>query len=184
MSIELLLRMVPSRISQSRRMNGFLLALGTRSVCPVARPRFRRHGAESSQRCEKAMLGHNRTARFTHSPLIFRWTGYGTEKARFCLIGIASFLGPISGVFVESHISRISPAITRSLASVLIPRPAALDVLLRPTGALQVWVSKEKSPLRLRPLRGEIFLRSLRRKHVFGTWEQGTSRRFAQECPE
>jgi hypothetical protein len=175
---------LPSRISQPRRMNGLLLAPAAESICPVARPRFRRHDAESSQRCGKAMLRHNRTAWFTHSPLIVRWTECATEKVRCCLIGVASFRGPISGVLVESHFSRIFSAITRSLASVLIPRPRHSAFCFALTGALRIWVSKEKSPLRLRPLRGEIFLRSLRRKHAFGTWERGTSRRFAQECPE
>ncbi len=84
---------LPSRISQSLRMNGFLLAPVAGSVCPVARPQLRRHDAESSQRCRKAMLRHNRTAWFTHSPLIFSWTEHATEKVRFRLIGIASFRG-------------------------------------------------------------------------------------------
>ena len=55
------------------------------------------------------------------------------RKAHCCLVTIASLCGDDLQrvVSVESHFSRIYPAITRSLASVLILRPAALGLLLR-----------------------------------------------------
>jgi hypothetical protein len=83
-------------------------------------------------------------------------------------------------VFPHSAISpRIFPAYPRSLALVLIPRPAArrvsasayqppcgfrLSENLCATNAKRLSEPSEKAPL--------------------GTWERGTSRRFAQECPE
>lgn len=80
-----------------------------------------------------------------------------------------------------SHFSRIFPARPRSLASVLIPRPSALAVLLllrRPRGfrLSENLLGKETGTQKDFP--------NLPKKHAFGTRERGTSRRFAQECPE
>ncbi len=63
----------------------------------------------------------------------------------------------LQGVSIERHLSRIFPARPRSLASVLIPRPAALGVLLRPCGRPSGLGFQIKNLLWLRPLRGEIF---------------------------
>jgi hypothetical protein len=76
----------------------------------------------------------------------------------------------------------MSYSVTRS---VLIPRPAALGVLLCAMRPLRVWVSKEKISLRLRPRERARFLSSEPpQKARLRPWERGTSRRFAQECPE
>jgi len=110
-----------------------------------------------------------------------------------------------TSVSVERHFSRIFPAHPRSLASVLIPRPATLAVLLRsprrtPFGS---GFPNKNLPRYKRAAAaqnaGEIFLRSLHRNHAFGLGsgahshptthrtcveDPGISRRFAQECPE
>jgi hypothetical protein len=83
-----------------------------------------------------------------------------------------------TGVSIARHLSCIFPAHPRSLASVLYPRPAARRVSasamppyglrfsenLCATNAKRFSEPSAKAPL--------------------GTWERGTSRRFAQECPE
>jgi hypothetical protein len=124
---------------------------------------------------------------FTHWLLAVGRGGRATEQVLLLVDGdgILIYRCLRLDVSVERQFFRISPAITRSLASVLVPRPAALGVLLRTACALRVWVSKEKISLRLRPLKGRDFcLRSLRRKTRLRPWERGTSRRFAHECPE
>ena len=79
-------------------------------------------------------------------------------------------------VSVKRHLSCIFPAFPRSLASVLIPRPSA-------TARLAFSAFKNlfsKSPHRTRTKR----FSEPSAKAPLGTWERGTSRRFAQECPE
>jgi hypothetical protein len=83
-------------------------------------------------------------------------------------------------VFPYSAISpRIFPAYPRSLALVLIPRPAAL----------RVSASAYQPPSGFR-LSENLCAKNAKRfsepseKAPLGTWERGTSRRFAQECPE
>jgi hypothetical protein len=50
-------------------------------------------------------------------------------------VALASCTGTLRrDIFIERHLSRIFPASPRSLASVLIPRPAARRGLLRPCG--------------------------------------------------
>ena len=83
------------------------------------------------------------------------------------------------GVSAERHLSRIFPAHPRSLALVLIPRPAAL----------RVSASAYQPPCGFR-LSENLCAKKAKRfsepseKAPLGTWERGTSRRFAQECPE
>lgn len=93
-----------------------------------------------------------------------------------------------ASVFVQRHPSSYFPAHPRSLAMVLIPRPAALAVLLRTSYALRVWVSKQKSPAQQTrgygPECGRDFSSEPPQKARLRPWERGTSRRFAQECPE
>jgi hypothetical protein len=93
------------------------------------------------------------------------------------------------GVFIERRFSRISPAYPRSLARCFSRARRHSAFCFTLTGALRVWVSKEKisgaTNARLWPSkRARFFLRSLRRKTRLRPWERGTSRRFAQECPE
>ncbi len=89
----------------------------------------------------------------------------GSSAASLRLRPLASTLQMI--VAVERQFSCIFPAHPRSLASVLIPRPAALRVLLfLDSSPNQMrWVpTPEKAPLAL--------------------GSEAHSRRFAQECPE
>ncbi len=82
-----------------------------------------------------------------------------------------------TGLLIERHLSRISPAFPRSLASVLIPRPAALAALLR-CAALRVWVSKQKSPAQhargCGPECGRDFSSEPPQKARLRPWERGT----------
>ncbi len=89
----------------------------------------------------------------------------GSSAASLRLRPLASTLQMI--VAVERQFSSIFPAHPRSLASVLIPRPAALRVLLFPDSSPNQmrWVpTPEKAPSAL--------------------GSEAHSRRFAQECPE
>ena len=91
----------------------------------------------------------------------------------------------LQGVSIEHHLSRIFPAHPRSLASVLIPRPAALGLLLRPCGRPSGLGFQTKNfPAAAAPAGRDFFFGASAERHTFGTWERGTSRRFAQECPE
>jgi len=130
--------------------------------------------------------------RFTHSLLLQpgarQATGYGSTAVWF---DRHPYIGALqTGVSIERQFSRIFPAHPRSLASVLIPRPAArrCSASFATANALLVWVSKQKPPAQQSARltargAGEVFLRSLRRKHI-GLGSGAHSRRFAQECPE
>ena len=108
--------------------------------------------------------------------------GLRTQKGFCCLVAMASD-APWTlqkGVSVEHHLSRISPAHPRSLASVLTPRPAARRVSASASPPYGLRLSenlcaKNKNAKRF----SEPSV-----KAPLGTWERGTSRRFAQECPE
>ncbi len=175
---------LPTRISQPQRMNGFLLALLTGSVCSGARPQLCRPDAESSQRCEKTMLRHNRTAWFTHSPLIFRWTECATEKVRGCLSGIASFRKPHQQCF------RREPCLPYFPCHHSVTRFGAYPA---PCGAASFCFGCA-APSGSRLLPEQVCQRAAEnaaqtssgphQESTPGPWEQGTSRRFAQECPE
>jgi hypothetical protein len=81
-----------------------------------------------------------------------------------------------SGVSVKRHLSCIFPAHPRSLAR-------CLSRALRHGAALLLRLSKNlfgKPPQRTRTKR----FSEPSAKAPLGTWERGTSRRFAQECPE
>ncbi len=85
-----------------------------------------------------------------------------------------------TGVFVECHLSHISPAHPRSLASVLTPRPAARRVS---ASALPPYGLRLSENLCAKNKNAKRFSEPSV-KAPLGTWEPGTSRRFAQECPE
>jgi hypothetical protein len=66
--------------------------------------------------------------RFTHSPLVHAaWKARENRRLRcvVCESGVSLCRHPRTSVCVKRHLSRIFPCLTRSLASVLIPRPAA-----------------------------------------------------------
>ncbi len=108
--------------------------------------------------------------------------GLRTQKGFCRLVAMASD-APCTlqkGVSVEHHLSRIFPAHPRSLASVLTPRPAARRVSASASPPYGLRLSenlcaKNKNAKRF----SEPSV-----KAPLGTWERGTSRRFAQECPE
>jgi hypothetical protein len=90
-----------------------------------------------------------------------------------------------AGVSVMRQFSCIFPAHPRSLASVLLPRPAArrcsASHFVRPAG---LGFQRKNLAAALAQSTGEIFCSEPPQKAHLGTWERGTSRRFAQECPE
>ena len=108
--------------------------------------------------------------------------GWRTQGVFYCPVATASD-APCTlqtSVSVELHLSRIFPAHPRSLASVLTPRPAArrVSASAAPPCGLRLsenLCAKNKNAKRF----SEPSV-----KAPLGTWERGTSRRFAQECPE
>ena len=101
----------------------------------------------------------------------------GFAAASLRLRPLASTLQMIVGV--ERQFSCIFPAHPRSLASVLIPRPAARRVSASAYAALRVSVFKKT----LCNERKKIF-RTFRKRHRLALGSEAHSRRFAQECPE
>jgi hypothetical protein len=90
-----------------------------------------------------------------------------------------------TGVSIKRHLSCIFPAHPRSLASALVPRPSARRCSASATPPCGSGFPKKKSPCGCGPLSGARFLSSEPpQKAHLGTWERGTSRRFAQGCPE
>ena len=91
---------------------------------------------------------------------------------------------PRTSVCVKRHLSRIFPCLTRSLASVLIPRPAAaarLCFALRAPCGLRLSENLfGKTPHRTRTKR----FSEPSAKAPLGLGSGAHSRRFAQECPE
>ena len=81
-----------------------------------------------------------------------------------------------SSVSVKRHLSCIFPAFPRSLASVLTPRPAARR------GSAFTAFKKSFRQISAKNADEKIF-RTFRKSAAW-PWERGTSRRFAQECPE
>ncbi|MBB5343351.1 hypothetical protein HDF10_001326 [Edaphobacter lichenicola] len=98
--------------------------------------------------------------------------GRRTQRVFCCLVAMASD-APCNlqtSVSVEHHLSRIFPAHPRSLASVLTPRPAALRCSASATPPYGSGFPNKNIPRKMRAAAaqsaGEIFLRSLRRKHI------------------
>ena len=94
------------------------------------------------------------------------------KKVFYCLVATASdaLCSLQAGVSVERHLSRIFPAHPRSLASVLTPRPATLRCSASATPPYGSGFPNKNLPRKMRAAAaqsaGEIFLRSLRRKHI------------------
>jgi hypothetical protein len=101
--------------------------------------------------------------RFTHSPLL--QPDLAASDHRLCVgaVASASSNGHLQAdVSIERQFSRIFPAHPRSLASVLIPRPAALVVLLRlrrPAGFGFQKISSQRT---------QRHFPNLPKKHAFG----------------
>ncbi len=122
--------------------------------------------------------GENHSVRLTHSLLLQP----GLVASRRSTTGSWLHRRPErdealqTSVSVVCHFSRISPAHPRSLAR-------CLSRALRHGAALLLRLSENlfgKSPHRTRTKR----FSEPSAKAPLGTWERGTSRRFAQECPE
>lgn len=186
-----------ARISQSRKSSGLLLALPTPEFMLCNSP-FRRSPKDRFCACQDANCDRrNRSVRFTHSLLLrpdlaARRPGSSAVRLHRRPERDGSLQ---TGVSVKRHRSSYfpcSPSVTRS---VLIPRPAARrvsasashpsrsksgpagDPIRRPTGYgfQKIFYAKNKNAKRF----SEPSV-----KASLGTWERGTSRRFAQECPE
>jgi len=169
-----------ARISQARREAAFLLAFAAHELerrispsTPSPKERFFAWQGTENNRERKARLTH---------PLLLEpeWWQVSPNGS----VTVRLHRHPErhrvlqTGISIERHLSRIFPAPPRSLASVLYPRPAARRVsasAMRPYG------------LRLSE---NLCAKNAKRfsepsvKAPLGTWERGTSRRFAQECPE
>jgi hypothetical protein len=77
------------------------------------------------------------------------------------------------GVSIERHLSRIFPAFPRSLASVLIPRPAARRGSASAYAALRVSAFKKSFRLFPQRARKEKIFRTFRKSAAW-PWERGT----------
>ncbi len=120
-------------------------------------------------------------------------TGQASETGMLPVNGFVSrpFLGHLAGT--SRLQSAIPPGAVLSLPSatrsVLIPRPAALGVLLRnrlrPPGlGIQQETSRTEC-VRLRPRRWATFpAGASTERHAFGTWERGTHPSLRAGCPE
>jgi hypothetical protein len=163
------------RTSQPRRGAWLLLALAASELEPWSSPSiptpkgrfFAWRGAEND-------VGH-RKLWSTHSLLLqsVQWqaTRYSSPAVR--LHRHPEHRRFLQSVSIEHHLSRIFPAHPRSLASVLIPRPSALDVLLRFHRPAGFGFQKIFSAISAKNAEGKDFP-NLPKKHAFGTRERGT----------
>jgi hypothetical protein len=169
-----------TRTSQSRREAGLLLVLASPHLeacispsTPSPRDRFfASQGAEDDG---------GRTVRFTYPlPLQPDHRQASTDGS----IAVRLHRHPEhhqvlqTGVSIERHLSCIFPAHPRSLASVLIPRPAARRVSASASPPCGLRLSENLCATNAKGFSEPSV------KAPLGTWERGTSRRFAQECPE
>lgn len=173
---------VPRRLHQLRQGDAPSCALivPKRGLCnwppipsPEAKPlAWRRVKNDAKHR--EAQIAHS----LLSQPEAWRANSYGSAVTRRLHqhphIGILQ-----TGVSIERQFSHISPAFPRSLASVLIPRPAARRVSASPLRAPCGFRLSEN----LCATNAKRFFESSE-KASLGTWERGTSRRVAQECSE
>ena len=183
-------RTILAHTSQLRRAASFLPAPAAPTLVPcsslsTSSPKDRFFAWQGPE------ANGERTAWFTRCLLLQpdRWRTRAYSSIAVRLRRHPNAIQPFMQVSPYSAISpRIFPAHPRSLALVLIPRPAALAVLLRTSCALRVWVSKQKSSAQQTrgcgPECGRDFSSEPPQKARLRPWERGTSRRFAQECPE
>ena len=108
--------------------------------------------------------------------------GLRTQRVFYCPVAVASDAPRTlqTSVSVERHLSRIFPAHPRSLASVLTPRPAARRVSASASPPYGLRLSENLCAKN----KGAKRFSEPSVKAPLGTWERGTLRRFAQECPE
>jgi hypothetical protein len=174
-----------SHTSQLRGDHGRFLSSTIRCTDEGTRPRTPRHSSKgSSARSQRVIRAELRGRRsWPTLCLLSRVRSRQQENSAPALLRTrppASTLQMI--VAIERQFSCIFPAHPRSLASVLIPRPAALRVLLfLDSSPNQMrWVpAPEKAPL---ALGSEAHSHPTTHRTCIG--DPGISRRFAQECPE
>jgi hypothetical protein len=174
-----------SHTSQLRRDHGRFLSSTIRRTDEGTRLRTPRQSSQGSSARSQQVIRAELCGRRSWPTLCLlsgirgRQQG-GSAAASLRLRPLASTLQMI--VAVERQFSCIFPAHPRSLASVLIPRPAALRVLLfLDSSPNQMrWVpTPEKAPS---ALGSEAHSHPTTHRTCIG--DPGISRRFAQECPE
>jgi hypothetical protein len=88
-------------------------------------------------------------------------------------------------VSVERHFSRISPAFPSVTRFGACPAPGSTSMfcfsLRAPSGS---GFPKKNPPSATAPYQGRDFFFGASAESTSRPWERGTSRRFAQECPE
>jgi hypothetical protein len=139
---------------------------------------------------EKGNGAEARKVWFTHSPLVLPRQCRQQDRYDCCPVAMASLYMDAhqQGVSVERHLSRIFPAHPRSLARCLSRARRHSAFCFALSGALRVWVSKQKSPAQhargCGPY-GRDFSSEPPQKDTPSALGSGAhSRRFAQECPE
>jgi hypothetical protein len=180
MSRQALTQTTLARTSQTRREADLLLAVAVPELVrrispptpsPVDRL-FAWRGAEDDR---------ERTEGLTH-PLLFepdRWQLSPNGSITVWLHRHPEYHQVLqTGVSIARHLSCIFPAPPRSLASVLYPRPAARRVSASATPPYGLRLSENLCATNAKRFPEPSA------KAPLGTWERGTSRRFAQECPE
>jgi hypothetical protein len=116
----------PTRTSQSRREAGFRLALAVSPLEPCSSPSTPSPKGRSFawSRPEKPIRPFG--AVHPRPALMAGPDGQRAQRRLCCLDPTASlYRRPSAGCFHRAHLSRIFPAHPRSLATVLVPRPAA-----------------------------------------------------------
>ena len=174
-----------SHTSQLRGDQGRFLSSTIRRTDEGTRLRTPRQSSQGSSVRSQRVIGAELCGQ-RNWPTLYLLSGIrgrqqeGSSAASLRLRPLASTLQMI--VAVEHQFSCIFPAHPRSLASVLIPRPAALRVLLfLDSSPNQMrWVpTPENAPS---ALGSEAHSHPTTHRTCVG--DPGISRRFAQECPE
>ena len=171
-----------ARTSQPRIEASLLLALATLDEEPHTSPSA---VSPFSRFFARLNAGGTVVPPDTIHPLTAFVAGLGgrqTQRFSCCLVVMASDAqGTLqTSVSVERHLSRIFPAHPRSLASVLTPRPAARRVSASASPPYGLRLSENLCAKN----KGAKRFSEPSVKAPLGTWERGTLRRFAQECPE
>jgi len=177
-----------SRVPLRRCGRDGLFLLSIRSWSGAARLPFRRPGVGPSHG------GIRRTMRYqsknmVHSLSAFRAEYVASDNESFCCDAVADGVlmeMPFrKNVSVESHLSCIFPAHSRSLARCLSRARRHVDVLLRPYGRpAGLGFQTKNLPCGCGPKYGRDFFFGASAESTSRPWERGTSRRFAQECSE
>jgi len=169
-----------ARTSQQQGEAGLLLALATPQLGLCSSPSTLSPKDRFFARQDTEDDGE-RAAWFTHSLLLQpdRWQESTSGSTAVWLHRHPERHAPLlTSVSIERHLSRIFPARPRSLALVLIPRPAARRVSASATPPYGLRLSENLCATNAKRFSEPSA------KAPLGTWERGTSRRFAQECPE